>query len=54
MSISLSYQAFPFVFPMVARDAARIRTMMNAGATKDDLNDALGAFEKAGKELEII
>ncbi len=46
--------ALPIVFPMVARDAARIRTMMNAGLTKDDLNDALGAFEKAGKELEII
>lgn len=46
--------ALPIVFPMVARDAARIRTMMNAGLTKDDLNEALGAFEKAGKELDII
>ncbi len=46
--------ALPIVFPMVARDAARIRTIMNAGLTKDDLNEALGAFEKAGKELDII
>ncbi len=46
--------ALPIVFPMVARDKARIRTMMNAGLTKDDLNDALAAFEKAGKELDII
>lgn len=46
--------ALPIVFPMVTRDKARIRTMMNAGLTKDDLNDALAAFEKAGKELDII
>ncbi|MFQ5909096.1 MAG: aminotransferase class I/II-fold pyridoxal phosphate-dependent enzyme [Thermoplasmata archaeon] len=46
--------ALPIVFPMVARDKARIRTMMNAGLTRDDLNDALAAFEKAGKELDII
>jgi hypothetical protein len=27
---------------------------MNAGLTREDLDEALGAFEKAGKELEII
>ncbi len=46
--------ALPIVFPMVARDQARIRTMMNAGHTKEDLDEALGAFGKIGKELEII
>ena len=46
--------ALPIVFPMVARDKARIRTMMNAGLTKEDLDDALNAFETAGKELNII
>ena len=46
--------ALPIVFPMVAKDKARIRTMMNAGLTDDDLHDALGAFEKCGKELKII
>jgi len=46
--------ALPIVFPMVARDAARIRTMMNAGHTRDDLDEALRAFEKIGKELKII
>ncbi|MCK5415011.1 MAG: aminotransferase class I/II-fold pyridoxal phosphate-dependent enzyme, partial [Thermoplasmata archaeon] len=30
--------ALPIVFPMVARDAARIRNMMNAGHTKEDLD----------------
>lgn len=46
--------ALPIVFPMVAKDKARIRTMMNAGLTQDDLNEALGAFEKRGKELKIL
>ncbi|KYK29950.1 MAG: 8-amino-7-oxononanoate synthase [Theionarchaea archaeon DG-70-1] len=46
--------ALPIVFPMVAKDKARIRTMMNAGLTKDDLNEALSAFEKCGKELKIL
>jgi glycine C-acetyltransferase len=46
--------ALPIVFPMVARDKARIRTMMNAGLTKKDLDYALGKFENLGKKLEII
>jgi len=46
--------ALPIVFPMVARDKARIRTMMNAGLTKDDLNFALEKFEMLGKKLVII
>ena len=46
--------ALPIVFPMVAKDKARIRTMMNAGLTKEDLNFALEKFEKLGKILKII
>ncbi|MFW9915536.1 MAG: aminotransferase class I/II-fold pyridoxal phosphate-dependent enzyme [Candidatus Thorarchaeota archaeon] len=46
--------ALPIVFPMVSRDTGRIRTMMNAGLTTDDLDEALAAFEKAGKELKVI
>jgi glycine C-acetyltransferase len=46
--------ALPIVFPMVARDKARIRTIMNATLTKEDLNFAISAFEKIGKELHII
>jgi len=46
--------ALPIVFPMVARDKARIRTIMNAALTKKDLDFAIGAFEKIGKELHII
>lgn len=46
--------ALPIVFPMVAKDKARIRTMMNAGLTRKDLDFALEKFEKLGKELEIL
>ena len=46
--------ALPIVFPMVARDKARIRTMMNAGLSKKDLDFTLDKFEKLGKQLEII
>ena len=46
--------ALPIVFPMVARDKARIRTMMNAGLTRKDIDFALEKFEKLGKKLDII
>jgi len=46
--------ALPIVFPMVARDKARIRTIMNSGHTKEDLNVALGAFEKIGRKLKVL
>lgn len=46
--------ALPIVYPMVARDKARIRTIMNAALTREKLDTALNAFEKAGKELGII
>jgi len=46
--------ALPIVFPMVARDKARIRTIMNAGHSKADLDFALQAFEKTGKMLGVI
>ena len=46
--------ALPIVFPMVARDKARIRTIMNAALTRKDLDFAISAFEKTAKELHII
>ena len=46
--------ALPIVFPMVARDKARIRTMMNAGLERQHLDKALAAFEKGGKDLGIL
>jgi len=46
--------ALPIVYPMVARDKARIRTIMNAALTRQDLDFAIEAFRKIGKELHII
>ncbi len=46
--------ALPIVFPMVARDKARIRNMMNSGLTKDQLDIALAAYERVGKQVGII
>ena len=45
--------ALPIVFPMVAQGKARIRTMVTAAHTKEDLNDALAIFEKVGKKLGV-
>ncbi|MDH4123755.1 MAG: aminotransferase class I/II-fold pyridoxal phosphate-dependent enzyme [Thermoplasmata archaeon] len=46
--------ALPIVHPMVAENQARIRTIMNAALTREDLDEALGAFESAGKALSLI
>jgi glycine C-acetyltransferase len=46
--------ALPIVFPMVARDKARIRTIMNATLTKEDLDFAIERFSAIGKELKLI
>jgi len=46
--------ALPIVFPMVAKDRARIRTIMNAALTVEDVDFAIASFEKAGRELAIL
>jgi len=46
--------ALPIVFPMVARDKARIRNMMNAGLSRQDIDTVLNAYETLGKELKLI
>ena len=43
-----------FSFPVVPRGQARIRTQMNAALTRDELDRALAAFGKVGKELGVI
>ncbi|MFA5077577.1 MAG: glycine C-acetyltransferase [Candidatus Micrarchaeia archaeon] len=46
--------ALPIVFPMVAKGKARIRTMIRADFSKEDLDFALEKFGKVGKELGIV
>lgn len=43
-----------FFFPVVPNGKARIRTQMNAALSRDDLEFALSAFEKVGKNLGVI
>ncbi|MDF2531833.1 MAG: putative pyridoxal phosphate-dependent acyltransferase, partial [Clostridia bacterium] len=42
------------VFPTVSRDAARVRTIVTAAHSKEDLDEAIAAFAKVGKELGLI
>jgi glycine C-acetyltransferase len=42
------------VFPTVARGMARVRTIVTADHTQADLDEALAAFERVGKELALL
>ncbi len=44
----------PIVYPMVARDKARIRTIVTSAHTKTDLDNALEGFEKAAKSISLV
>jgi len=46
--------AIGFFFPVVAKGQARIRTQISAAHTKEDLDKAIAAFIKVGKELNVI
>ena len=42
------------VFPMVARDKARIRTQMSSGLSREDLDDVLRLLESIGPKVGLI
>jgi len=44
----------PIVFPMVARDLARIRVQMHAKLTTEQLDSVIEKMETIGKDLDII
>jgi len=44
----------PIVYPMVARDKARIRVQLCAQHTKDQLDQAIAAFKEGGERLRLI
>jgi glycine C-acetyltransferase len=46
--------AVGFFFPVVPRGEARIRTQMSAAHSREDLELAVRAFEKVGRELGVI
>ena len=43
-----------FSYPVVPKDKARIRTIINAHHSREQLGYALGALERAGRKLELI
>lgn len=46
--------AVGFFFPVVAKGQARIRTQISAAHSKEDLDKAVAAFIKVGKQLNVI
>ncbi len=46
--------ALPIVYPMVARDKARIRCQLCAKHTREQLDKAIIAFEEGGKKLGLV
>ena len=43
-----------FGFPVVPQGQARVRCQVSAAHTRDDLDEALAAFKKVGRELKLI
>jgi len=43
-----------FSYPVVPKDEARVRVQMSAAHTKEQLEQALEAFAKVGRELDVI
>jgi glycine C-acetyltransferase len=44
----------PIVYPLVSKDTARIRNIVTAEHTKNDLDFALEAYEKVGRQMKLI
>ena len=42
------------VFPTVAKGQARVRTIVIADHTQEDLREALETFERVGRELRLL
>jgi len=45
---------FPVRYPTVPKGTDRLRSILNAHHTRDQLSFALGAFERVGKKMKLI
>ena len=52
--LELGVYAIGFFFPVVPKESARIRTQISAAHSKENLDQAVEAFTKTGKELGVI
>jgi glycine C-acetyltransferase len=52
--LALGVYVIGFSYPVVPQGQARIRTQMSAGLEPEHLDQAIAAFEKVGKELDVI
>jgi glycine C-acetyltransferase len=43
-----------FSFPVVPKGQARIRVQISAAHSKEDINNAIAAFEKIAKKYNVI
>ena len=43
-----------FSFPVVPKDQARIRVQISAAHSQEDLDKAINAFIKVGKQLNVL
>ena len=52
--LELGVYVVGFFFPVVPKGQARIRTQMSAAHSRADLDHAIAAFTKVGRELGVI
>ena len=52
--LELGVYVIGFSFPVVPKGLARIRTQMSAAHSATDIEQAVNAFETAGREFGVI